>query len=44
MFLNCTGDLVRVRYRWDGLWYVAKLRSHDEDGTYTAVFEEGFLV
>ena len=43
LFAQCEGELVRVRYRWDSRWYGAKLRSKDLDGTYTAVFVDGFI-
>ena len=43
MFADCSGELVRVRYRWDSRWYLAKLKSHDVDGTYTAILGDGFI-
>jgi hypothetical protein len=43
MFADCSGELVRVRYRWDSRWYIAKLKSHDVDGTYTAILSDGFI-
>ena len=43
MFANCEGELVRIRYRWDSRWYIAKLKSQDVDGSYTAILSDGFI-
>mmetsp|Transcript_18312 Transcript_18312/g.24160 ORF Transcript_18312/g.24160 Transcript_18312/m.24160 type:complete len:345 (-) Transcript_18312:460-1494(-) len=42
-FLTCTGELVITKYKWDSLWYTAKVWSKDIDGSYTVVFEDGTL-
>ena len=43
LFQSTLGPEVFVRYKWDGAWRVAKVRSADPNLTATVVWEDGFL-
>lgn len=42
-FVEANGCLSFARYKWDGSWRLAKVRSVDPNETVTLVWEDGFL-